>query len=132
MKLKLVFLLLGIAVTFVFASAKAAGPARPKLSMASFEHSFGKVKAGTPLTHTFKIKNEGKASLEIKSVSPACGCTASSYDKKIAPGQSGGITLAIEHTESYRGEVVKTAEVTSNDPDLPRFTLTLRAVFTEK
>jgi Protein of unknown function (DUF1573) len=132
MKMKSISLFLVLAVAIVFTSVKGANSARPKLSMASFEHSFGKIKAGTPLTHTFKIKNEGKASLEIKSVTPACGCTASSYDKAIAPGQSGGITLAIEHTESYRGEVVKTAEVTSNDPDLPKFTLTLRAIFTDK
>jgi Protein of unknown function (DUF1573) len=132
MKLKPVCLFLVITVAVVFTSAMSANSARPKLSMASFEHSFGKIKAGTPLTHTFKIKNEGKAPLEIKSVTPACGCTASNFDKTIAPGQSGGITLAIEHTESYRGEVVKTAEVTSNDPDLAKFTLTLRAVFTDK
>jgi hypothetical protein len=132
MKMKPVFLFPVVALAMVIASANGANSARPKLSMASFEHSFGKIKAGSPLTHIFKIKNEGKASLEIKSVTPACGCTASSYDRTIAPGQSGGITLAIEHTESYRGEVVKTADVTSNDPDLPKFTLTLRAVFTEK
>jgi len=132
MKMKHVFLFLIFAVAIVFTSANGANSARPKLTMASFEHLFGKIKAGTPLNHTFKITNEGKAALEIKSVTPACGCTASSYDKTIAPGQTGGITLAIEHTESYRGEMIKTADVTSNDPDLPRFTLTLKAVFTEK
>lgn len=132
MKMKQVFLFLVFAVAIVFTSANGANSARPKLTMASLEHSFGKIKAGTPLNHTFKIKNEGTAALEIKSVTPACGCTASSYDKTIAPGQTGGITLAIEHTESYRGDVIKTADVTSNDPDLPRFTLTLKAVFTEK
>jgi len=132
MKVKPVIIFLVVAVVIVFPSVKGADSARPKLSMASFVYSFGKIKAGTPLTHTFKIKNEGKAVLEIKSVTPACGCTASSFDKSIAPGQSGGITLAIEHTESYRGEVVKTADVTSNDPALPRFTLTLQAEFTDK
>ncbi len=105
---------------------------RPRLTMPSFEHSFGTVKAGTPLTHTFRVKNEGKAKLEITSVSPSCGCTTSKYDKVIESGQTGGITLAIEKTDAYRGEIVKTAEITSNDPDHPRFTLTLRANFSEK
>jgi hypothetical protein len=44
----------------------------------------------------------------------------------------GGITLAIDKTESYNGEVVKTAEVTTNDPNKPRFTLTLKANITAK
>ena len=32
-------------------------PGGPKLVIASLEHSFGKVKPGTPLTYTFTIKN---------------------------------------------------------------------------
>jgi hypothetical protein len=105
---------------------------QPKMAIASFEHSFGSVKAGTALKHVFKMKNEGKAALEIKSITPSCGCTTSNYDKMIAPGESGGIALAIEKTDSYRGEIVKTAEVTTNDPNQPRFTLTLKASFSEK
>jgi hypothetical protein len=133
MRLKATFiaLILVAAVAAAAAQKKATNNApetgQPKLAMDSFEHSFGTVKAGTPLNHTFKVKNDGKASLEITSVSPACGCTTTNYDKVIAPGQTGGITLAIDKTESYNGEVVKTAEVTTNDPNKPRFTLTLKA-----
>lgn len=42
----------------------------PKLVLQSFTHDFGEVKAGQPLTYSFKIKNEGTADLLIKSVSP--------------------------------------------------------------
>jgi hypothetical protein len=42
----------------------------PKLVILEFTHDFGEVKAGTPLRHAFKIKNEGKADLLIQSVSP--------------------------------------------------------------
>ena len=101
----------------------------PNLVIASLEHSFGTVKPGTPLTFAFQIKNEGKANLEIKSVSPSCGCTTSNYDKVIEPGKAGSITLAVEKTEGYKGEVVKTASVTTNDPEHSTFTLTLRANF---
>jgi hypothetical protein len=124
-----------LAALVVFAQKKASNNQQtngPRLAMASFEHSFGTVKPGTPLNHTFKVKNTGKARLEITSVSPSCGCTTSNYDKVIEAGQTGGISLAIEKTESYRGEIVKTAEVTTNDPAHPRFTLTLRANFSEK
>jgi Protein of unknown function (DUF1573) len=138
MRLKATFiaLILVAAVAVVTAQKKATNNApetgQPKLVMDSFEHSFGTIKAGTPLNHTFKIKNDGKAPLEITNVSPSCGCTTTNYDKVIAPGQTGGITLAIDKTESYSGEVVKIAEVTTNDPNKPRFTLTLKANFTAK
>lgn len=45
------------------------------------------------------------------------------------PGQEGKITLAIEHTESYQGEVAKSANVTTNDPVYSSFSLTLRGHF---
>jgi len=115
---------------FAFSVAAQDG-AKPRLSMPSLEHSFGAVKAGMPLTYSFEIKNEGKVDLEIKSVSPACGCTTTKYDKIIAPGKVGTVTLAIEKTETYKGEITKTASVTTNDPEHQTFTLTLRANFTE-
>jgi hypothetical protein len=113
----------------VSVSAQDSGKAR--LSIPSLEHSFGSVKAGTPLNYAFEIKNEGKVDLEIKSVSPSCGCTTSKYDKVIAPGKVGTITLAVEKTDGYKGEITKTATVTTNDPDHQTFTLTLRANFSE-
>jgi hypothetical protein len=109
----------------------AAQDGKPKLSIPSLEHSFGSVKAGTPLTYSFQIKNEGKVDLEIKSVSPSCGCTTSKFDKIIAPGKVGTVTLAVDKTDTYKGEVTKTASVTTNDPEHQTFTLTLRATFTE-
>lgn len=112
-------------------SVSAQNTPTPKLSIPSLEHSFGSVKAGTPLVYSFQIKNEGKVDLEIMSVSPSCGCTTSKYDKVIAPGKVGTVTLAIEKTQGYKGEVSKTAGVTTNDPEHKAFTLTLRASFTE-
>ena len=130
MRSRSAFVAVAFLLMFVF-SVSAENPATPKLSIPSLEHSFGSVKAGTPLTYSFEIKNEGKADLEIKSVNPSCGCTTSKYDKVIAPGKVGTVTLAVEKTEGYKGEVTKTASVTTNDPDHQSFTLTLRASFTE-
>jgi len=42
----------------------------PKLVIDATSHDFGRVKAGAALTHTFKIKNEGGAELNIQSVTP--------------------------------------------------------------
>lgn len=101
----------------------------PKLAIASMEHSFGSVKAGTPLKYTFVIKNEGKTDLEIQKVAPSCGCTTSSFDKVIPAGKEGKITLAVENTEGYKGEVTKTATVATNDPEHQNFSLILKATF---
>jgi uncharacterized protein DUF1573 len=130
MRLKAMFITLVIATAATVAGAQQ--KAAPKLALDSFEHSFGTIKAGTPLKHTFKVKNDGNADLEISNVSPSCGCTTTNYDKKIAPGQTGSITLEIDKTDNYSGEVVKTADVTTNDPSKSSFTLTLKAKITAK
>ena len=44
--------------------------AAPKMVIDGTAHDFGKVKAGAALTHTFKVKNTGKADLNIQSVTP--------------------------------------------------------------
>jgi hypothetical protein len=133
MKSRKIFVLFSLVVTLAF-SASANDASRsggPRLVMAAVEHSFGTVKPGTPLTYTFEVRNEGETTLEIKNVSPSCGCTTSKFDHEIAPGKTGGITLAVDKTDGYKGEVTKTATVTTNDPDRPTFVLTLRASFTE-
>jgi hypothetical protein len=131
MKSRTVLLGLSLLVVMAFSVLAQDGvsPGAPRLKIASLEHSFGMVKPGTPLTYAFEIKNEGKTNLEIKNVAPSCGCTTSNFDKVIAPGKTGSITLAVEKTEGYKGEIVKTATVTTNDPDHQSFTLTLRANF---
>jgi hypothetical protein len=130
MRTRSAFVAVAFLLTSVF-SVSAQNTATPKLSIPSLEHSFGSVKPGTPLTYSFEIKNEGKADLEIKSVNPSCGCTTSKYDKVIAPGKTGSVTLEVAKTDGYKGEITKTASVTTNDPDHQSFTLTLRASFTE-
>ena len=133
MRSKATLALLPLLLLFVFvvtAEQKvAATAAKPKLMIESLEHSFGIVKPGTPLTYTFTVANKGDANLEIANVAPSCGCTTSNFDKVVAPGKTGGITLAIEKTENYKGEIVKTATVTTNDAEHQSFTLTLRANF---
>jgi hypothetical protein len=126
MKSKLALAMLSMMFLFTLALG---AQETPKLVMEAQDHHFGSVKAGTPLTYSFKIKNTGKANLEIKSVTPGCGCTTSDYDKVIEPGKEGKITLEIKHTEGYKGEVQKNATVTTNDPAQATFTLLLRANF---
>jgi glutathione peroxidase len=89
-------------------------PAAPKIALEEREHNFGKVKEGEEVSHTFKIKNEGAAELVIHNVSPACGCTASDFTRKLAPGEEGKITLAVK-TAGMNGKNDRYADVFSND-----------------
>lgn len=131
MKVFFVAVCLLIVASAALAFGKPPAEAAPQLVIASMEHSFGTVKPGTPLTYSFVIKNKGKANLEIKNVAPSCGCTTSNYDKVIAPGKEGKVTLAIEKTDSYKGDITKTATVYTNDPAHANFQLTLKAHFAE-
>jgi len=131
MKLKvvLVAVCLFIVTSAALAFSRPQSDGKPELSIESMDHAFGKVKPGTPLSYSFVIKNTGKTDLEIKNVAPSCGCTTSNYDKVIAPGAEGKITLAVEKTDAYKGEVTKTATVSTNDPAHASFQLTLKAMF---
>lgn len=104
-------------------------PKAPKIWIEATTHDFGTVEAGTPLRYSFKIRNDGTAALEIKGVRPSCGCTTTDFDKQLAPGAEGKITLAVEHTGGYSGETQKVATVTTNDPLQPSFGITLHMFF---
>jgi hypothetical protein len=112
-----------------FKQTGATAPGTSKLWIEATIHDFGTVEAGTPVRYSFKIRNDGAAALEIRSVVPSCGCTTTDYDKVIAPGGEGKITLAVEHTGGYAGEAQKFATVTTNDPLQPRIQLTLHFFF---
>jgi glutathione peroxidase len=86
----------------------------PKIALEEREYDFGKIKEGDQISHTFKIKNEGAAELVIHNVSPACGCTASDFPKKLAPGEEGKITLSVR-TTGMTGRNDRYADIISND-----------------
>ena len=101
----------------------------PVFGLASLEHDFGRVKCGEPISHTFVLENHGPNVLLIENVKPSCGCTKGDYDKHIEPGKTGKITLSVAKTEKYTGPTVRTAVVTTNDPEHKTVTLSLRADF---
>jgi len=89
-------------------------------------HDFGAVWVGPPLKHTFKLKNEGDAPLEISKVKPSCGCTiAGDYPKKLDPGQEGEFPFSMMSTK-LRGRFEKGITISSNDPTTPELRLKLR------
>ena len=95
-------------------TAPAAPKSAPKISLEEREYNFGSVKSGEEVSHVFKIKNEGEAELVIHNVSPACGCTASDFPKKLAPGEEGKIKLSVR-TTGMSGKIDRYADIISND-----------------
>jgi hypothetical protein len=89
-------------------------------------HDFGAVWVGPPLKHSYKIKNEGDAPLDISKVRPSCGCTvAGDYPKKLDPGQEGEFPFSMMSTK-LRGPFEKGITISSNDPVTPELRLKLR------
>ncbi|OYT74378.1 MAG: hypothetical protein CFK49_08705 [Armatimonadetes bacterium JP3_11] len=98
---------------------------KPKIKIEPMEYDFGEITQGAVVKHTFIIKNEGDAPLEI-AARPSCGCVTPYFDKVIEPGKEGKIEAELR-SAGFRGAQVKTIQVTSNDPDYPSLTLRLTA-----
>lgn len=114
-------------VAAALAATSAATPAaapHPKLVIPEATKNFGTIVTGTDLTHTFVLRNEGKAPLEIKQALPGMGVEVKSFDSTIAPGKSGTVVAHLDALHlSGSGSTLIT--VFSNDPDQPQARLTL-------
>jgi hypothetical protein len=86
----------------------------------------GFVGKGEKVVHEFVIQNDGDAPLELSDVQAACGCTATSYDRAIAPGAAGKVRVELD-TTTFAGPIAKGVTVYTNDPATPKIELTVRA-----
>lgn len=90
--------------------------ATPKLVAEAPDFNFGQVFAGQKVEHTFTFLNQGDAPLEIEQVRSSCGCTAALVSaRSIPPGESGEIRTTFDSSR-FRGNVLKTVTLYSNDP----------------
>ena len=97
----------------------------PRIVCDEAVYNFGEKSNVEDVIHTFQIRNDGNATLEIKQARPACGCTVANISNKTVPP---GETIQIETRLSLRGRVGqqhKTITVESNDPKTPALVLTL-------
>ncbi|HIE11306.1 MAG TPA: DUF1573 domain-containing protein, partial [Kiritimatiellae bacterium] len=89
-------------------------------------YDFGERDNREVVEHTFTIRNEGEATLEIRRVRSSCGCTVvQSSSQSIPPGGSAQITARF-NLRGRRGPQHKTITVESNDPRQPRLLLHLQ------
>ena len=86
----------------------------PVMSFDEKSFNFGDVKQGQKVSHVFHYKNTGTDTLRIDNIVSSCGCTVpNSYERKVAPGASGSITVEF-NSENKMGVVNKTLTILSN------------------
>jgi len=102
------------------------GDILPKCVVKETMFDAGTIVKGDLIKHDFSLENQGKAVLEITGVKPGCGCTVTQYDPKIEPGKTGKISATVS-TSGFSGPIQKFITVTTNDPLMATFQLSLKA-----
>jgi len=116
-----------LAVVFLLSSLSLGQLFQPKLMVQPGEYDFGVIEQGEMVSHTFILTNGGSDLLKISNVTASCGCTAAKPEKQeLAPGES--TNLLVTFNSAHRqGSQFKTVKVTSNDPENPEVTLSIKA-----
>ncbi len=109
-----------------FAGLAPAQDAAPQAVVAGSVVDVGPIAKGETIKHSFQIRNEGRARLEITRVKPTCGCTVASYDKVIGPGKTGSVNAELD-TSEFRGPIAKSIRVFTNDAANPELILVIKA-----
>jgi hypothetical protein len=90
------------------------------------EQDFGTVVEGDKVQREFVFENAGDGVLVLGKVGAGCGCTAAlPSGKEVAPSGQGKIVVSFR-TQGYKGRIVKTISVESNDPQNPHLRLVLK------
>jgi Protein of unknown function (DUF1573) len=99
--------------------------AAQRLSIIQPAYNFGTILQGKKVEHVFVVVNSGDMPLSIKSVKPACGCTAANVSSSVIhPGKSTEIKVTF-NSGNFAGAIHKTVALETDDPTVPVSTLTL-------
>lgn len=93
----------------------------PKTTMEvpNTRYSFGKIKEGEKVRHTWVIRNTGSHPLLISNITVSCGCTAPYYSHEpIEPGKESEIVLEF-NSKNKSGHVEKNALIVCNSDNSP-------------
>lgn len=100
--------------------------APPTLVVDATERDLGTVKMDDEVHTRFYLTNTGGRELRIYGVEASCGCTVATPKQDVLqPGDSTPLDVTLD-TSAKLGSIVKTIDITTNDPAHPVTTLTLR------
>jgi len=98
----------------------------PQLSIEERTFEFGAVNQGEKVETTFKLKNTGRETLNIRTIKSTCGCTVANLDKyDLKPGEMVELNVTFD-SENRRGLQHKSITIYSNDPQRPAQRVTLK------
>lgn len=102
---------------------------RPKAVVEEVVHFFGSLDPGARCAHTFIIRNQGTAPLELDRGPTSCKCTMSDLPSlSVPPGGQVAVEVASKLDRQPPGEFVHTATILTNDPEQPTITLRLEGM----
>jgi len=97
----------------------------PTVAVEGQVFDFGTVDRGTPVEHTFTLRNAGGATLVVDHVKSSCGCTVGVVSgREVAPGADTFVAVHLD-TARLAGRTTKVVTVYTNDPASPAVGLTL-------
>jgi len=108
--------------------AAAATPpaAAPKLQFDKKEYDFGTTSLVDSVTGTFTYQNVGTAELKLGKPQPSCGCTVASVKPDLLkPNEKGELVFTVR-VGGQRGQLRKSINVPSNDPQTPNVNLAIK------
>ena len=117
MKSILISLIIMIAAMVMYAG--------PEITFEKKKIDFGEINSGKVIDLEYMFENTGDETLIIKNINTSCGCTYTRLEKKeYEPGEKGMIPVKF-FSKGYRGKVIKTVTVVSNDKANPYLRLSL-------
>lgn len=103
----------------------------PHIAFENTEIDLGTIPQNGEFDFSFMFSNDGTDSLEILSTKVSCGCTIIEEGAQILqPGESSIITGTF-YSRQYKGLLVRTIAVTTNDPENERVVLYIKAIIEE-
>lgn len=108
-----------------------ASPPRPRLTVAEPSFLTGEVARDSVVEHTFVLRNEGDAPLEIRNLVATGNVELMTRPTGIAPGGTAELKVRIPLLPDAAGALLKQIEIQSNDPDKPSFGLEVRILSIE-
>lgn len=106
---------------------------RPQIEVSPKTYNFGEIEFGAIAKYTFKIKNAGPQTLEIKRIATSCACTSAKASKEsINPNEEVDLlvtydTKAMGEGPHGRGQQERIIYVRTNDPINPQVEVTINA-----